>query len=270
MEEDTPSLLNLLSNSLKLITNNLRVNDILVYHTFEGSIVEYNNNLFPNITVREITNQQSLTTHISLKNAPKEFGGNYVHNQEKWIEFMQLAEVIQNQCISTGQRLVATMSDIRLSDSQGLPTRRQLYAQHRALSRTLMDSDLHNLRKNGPNSVTRLNELSKSITTTTSSSSLSGDATVTTTSAAAPAPATTAAAASSASATYSENDVIARLNTIVILFNEVDRAAKRLEQLTEQRRERLRELTRQRNLEDEINEVSRTQFSFAFVGYFFV
>lgn len=55
-----------------------------------------------------------------------------------------------------------------------------------------------------------------------------------------------------------ENDVSSRLNTIVILFNEVDRAAKRLEQLTEQRRERLRELTRQRNLEDEINEVSGT------------
>ncbi|KAL5293349.1 PLEKHG4 family protein [Megaselia abdita] len=252
MEDDTPSLLNLLSNSLKLITNNLRVNDILVYHTFEGSVVECNNNLFPNITVREITNKQSLTTYISLKNAPKEFGGDYLHNQEKWIEFMQLAEVIQNQCISTGQRLVATMSDIRLSDLQGLPTRRQLYAQHRALSRTLMDSDLHNLRKNGPNSVTRLNELSKSITTTaTSSSSISGDATVTTT-----ATTTSTAAATATSATYSENDVIARLNTIVILFNEVDRAAKRLEQLTEQRRERLRELTRQRNLEDEINEVT--------------
>lgn len=248
--EDTPSLLNLLSNSLKLITNNLRVDDILLYHTFDGTI-EFNHNLFPNITVREITKQLSLTTYISLKNAPKEFGGNYVHNQEKWIEFMQLAEVIQNQCISTGQRLVATMSDIRLSDLQGLPTRRQLYAQHRALSRTLMDSDLHNLRKNGPNSVTRLNDLAKSITTTlttTSSSSICGDAT-----------------ASSTTSTYSENDVIARLNTIVILFNEVDRAAKRLEQLTEQRRERLRELTRQRNLEDEINEVSRTFFSLLFI-----
>lgn len=234
------------------------MNDILLCHTLEGSsIVKCNNNLFPNITVREITNQQSLSTYISLRNAPKEVGGALVHNQEKWIDFMQLAETIQNQCISTGQRLVATMSDIRLSDLQGLPTRRQLYAQHRALSRTLMDSDLHNLRKNGPNSVTRLNELSKSITATsaTSSSSLIGDA------AAASAGADVVASPSSSS-TYAENDVVARLNTIVILFNEVDRAAKRLEQLTDQRRERLRELTRQRNLEDEINEVSRTQFSF--------
>ncbi|XP_067613227.1 CCAAT/enhancer-binding protein-like isoform X2 [Eurosta solidaginis] len=49
-------------------------------------------------------------------------------------------------------------------------------------------------------------------------------------------------------------DIAIRLHKVTILFNEVDRAAKRLEQLTEQRREQLRELTRQRALEDEINE----------------
>lgn len=152
----------------------MRVDDILIYHTFEETSVvisnscNQNNNLFPNVTVREITTPQALLTYIALKNLPQEFGGTWIHNQEKWIEFMRLAEVIQNQCLATGQRLVTTMSDIRLSDLQGLPTRRQLYAQHRALSRTLMDSDLHNLRKNGPNSVARLHELYKSITSTTS------------------------------------------------------------------------------------------------------
>lgn len=48
----------------------------------------------------------------------------------------------------------------------------------------------------------------------------------------------------------------ARLNEVISIYNEVDRAAKRLEQLTEQRRECLREMTRQRALEDEINDVS--------------
>jgi hypothetical protein len=51
------------------------------------------------------------------------------------------------------------------------------------------------------------------------------------------------------------NFVEQRLNGLITVFNEVDRAAKRLEQLTEHHRERLRELTRQRTLEDEINEV---------------
>lgn len=55
--------------------------------------------------------------------------------------------------------------------------------------------------------------------------------------------------------TMNINFVEQRLNGLITVFNEVDRAAKRLEQLTEQHRERLRELTRQRALEDEINEV---------------
>lgn len=42
----------------------------------------------------------------------------------------------------------------------------------------------------------------------------------------------------------------------MVIFDEVDRAARRLEQLTEQRRERLREITRQKALEDEMDEVS--------------
>lgn len=40
------------------------------------------------------------------------------------------------------------------------------------------------------------------------------------------------------------------------LFSEVDRAAKRLDELSEKRRERLRELTRMRALEDETSQVS--------------
>lgn len=47
-----------------------------------------------------------------------------------------------------------------------------------------------------------------------------------------------------------------RLAEVTTIFGEVDKAAKRLEYLTEQRRECLREMTRQRALEDEINDVS--------------
>ena len=53
------------------------------------------------------------------------------------------------------------------------------------------------------------------------------------------------------------NHVRVRLTEVVTPFGEVDSAARRLEQLTEQRRESLREMTRQRALEDEINDVSR-------------
>ncbi|XP_037946339.1 putative uncharacterized protein DDB_G0286901 [Teleopsis dalmanni] len=215
------------------------------------------------------------------------------------------------------------MSDIRTADLQGLPTRRQLYAQHRALSRAIMDSELHNLRKCGSLTLARLQELAKSInmsqidscnknttknncssnriktnnvnkmlSTATSiisntysfsnnshishnsvntkikSSALSGeDNNKSVSSATSVVEASTIAKNNNS---YTNNnvsncnhsndnsnsniDVAIRVQKVALLFNEVDRASKRLEQLTEQRRERLRELTRQRALEDEVNE----------------
>ena len=279
-------------------------------------------------------------------------------------------EPFYNQCTGAAHRLVAALNDIRHADLQGLPTRRQLYAQHRALSRALMDSELHNLRKRSTVTMLRLQELAKSINHSASSYSgslkttknicsgiynrnkfmssggssysfnyqsnqnhsqishnISTIATLTKSSAAATTsytPSTTTSTkqatallqtkttpannsnnnnttnpiikssiysanlqttsttiASRVSANYTSNsntnntnsnnnnnvsaisttnignaDVAIRLQKVTLLFNEIDRAAKRLEQLTEQRREHLRELTRQRALEDEINEVS--------------
>uniref|UniRef100_A0A182R0Z4 DH domain-containing protein n=1 Tax=Anopheles farauti TaxID=69004 RepID=A0A182R0Z4_9DIPT len=55
---------------------------------------------------------------------------------------------------------------------------------------------------------------------------------------------------------HGDQDIInGRLAEVIAIYGEVDRAARKLEQLTEQRRERLREMTRQRALDDEINEV---------------
>lgn len=131
------------------------------------------------------------------------------------------------------------MNEIRLSDGQGAPSRRQLYTQHRALSRALMDSELQCLRRKGQQTITRLQSLSKSIS--------SSDA-----------PPMERQFGKNKGQTSTKNPcehVTHRLNAAMAIFVEVDRAARRLEQLTEQRRERLREITRQQALEDEMNEV---------------
>lgn len=137
------------------------------------------------------------------------------------------------------------MSDIRSSDSQGLPTRRQLYAQHRALSRALMDPDLQNLRRKGQTTITRLQELAYCISgRDIARNSTNGK---------------TFQQFNCTQVSVNKNSqahVVNRLYELVTIFVEVDRAARRLEQLTEQRRERLREITRQRALEEEINEVN--------------
>lgn len=173
-----------------------------------------------------------------------------MHNQSLWREFFVTLELLQKQCLSCGRDLVAVMNEIRLSDGQGAPSRRQLYSQHRALSRALMDSELQCLRRKGQQTITRLQSLSKSISSSDASSMerrSAGEAV--------------------AIRQICKNNlqkstknpcehITHRLNAVMAIFVEVDRAARRLEQLTEQRRERLREITRQQALEDEMNEVS--------------
>ncbi|XP_011180766.2 uncharacterized protein LOC105211141 isoform X1 [Zeugodacus cucurbitae] len=285
-----------------------------------------------------------VTTSVAPSQIPYgKLQGLHHHDARKWREFFVALEPFQRQCATAGQRLVAAMSDIRSADLQGLPTRRQLYAQHRALSRALMDSELHNLRKRGALQLAHLHELAKAFAAVAaapttdenshnhngnisatnssknnnaryynnnrhSSSSGSGNKLLSTISSishlgfggsysfgmthqpqhqqqqqqsshncpavskystmtscdaisrptvagSASVAANNAVAVDNCSAADSV-DVAIRLHKVTLLFNEVDRAAKRLEQLTEQRRERLRELTRQRALEDEINEVT--------------
>lgn len=198
---------------------------------------------------KQIVHAVDLFDYISPEYAPKACNGLHVHNQSLWREFFVTMELLQNQCLSCGRDLVAVMNEIRLSDGQGAPSRRQLYSQHRALSRALMDSELQCLRRKGQQTITRLQSLSKSI----SSSDTAADR-------------RRVGEATEASRSFGNRNlqktpknpcehVTHRLNAVMAIFVEVDRAARRLEQLTEQRRERLREITRQQALEDEMNEV---------------
>lgn len=92
-----------------------------------------------------------------------------------------------------------------------------------------MDADLQSLRRKGPATIARLQERAKIFGP--SLPAADGD--------------------------RNGDHVHIRLAEVGTIFGEVDRAAKRLEYLTEQRRECLREMTRQRALEDEINDVSQ-------------
>ncbi|XP_064539788.1 rho guanine nucleotide exchange factor 40 isoform X2 [Drosophila montana] len=178
-----------------------------------------------------------VTTSVAPSHLPSgALRGQHHHDARKWREFFAQLEAFQRQCSAAGGRLVGALSDIRAADLLGLPTRRQLYGQHRALSRALMDSQLHNLRKHGATQLVRLQAAASAINAPPA--------------AAAPVP------AAAPDPTAYHLDAAHKLRKVTLLYSEVDRAAQRLEQLTEQRRERLRQLTRQRALEDEINEVT--------------
>lgn len=193
-----------------------------------------------------------LFDYIPPECAPKICNGTHVHDQALWREFFVTLELFRKQCVSVGQDLVSVMNEIRLTDSLGMPSRRQLYSQHRALSRALMDSELQCLRRKGQITLTRLQSLAKSISSNdklTTNQGQSGE--------------TTTAATTTTTNEYSNRHVSHRLKEVTAIFEEVDRATRRLEQLTEQRRERLREITRQKALEEEIREVSFVCFSFS-------
>jgi hypothetical protein len=70
----------------------------------------------------------------------------------------QEVEPFLAQCHVCGRRLVAIMSELRSMEGQSQVTRRQLHHQHRALTRALIDPDLQRLRREGKDTLTRLEE----------------------------------------------------------------------------------------------------------------
>lgn len=180
--------------------------------------------------------------YISPECVPKICNGYHVHNQSLWREFFVTLELFRNQCISCGQDLIATMNEIRLTDDMAVSSKRQLHSQHRSLSRALMDSELQCLRRKGQITLSRLHNLAKSISNTESSSStincreVSGND-------------------NSNNFGNTNRHVFHRLDEVTAIYEEVDRAARKLEELTDQRREYLREITRQKVLDEEIKEV---------------
>lgn len=187
-----------------------------------------------------------LFDYISPECAPKICNGTWVHDQSLWREFFVTLELLRSQCLSCGQDLVAAMNEIRLTDSLAHPSKRQLYSQHRALSRALMDSELQCLRRKGQITLTRLQSLAKSIFSCEMSNVSHHH----------PHHVMSIDFKRSNIVENKNCHVMHRFNEVTAIFGEVDRAAKRLEQLTEQRRERLREITRQKAVEDEIKEVN--------------
>ncbi|XP_055536209.1 uncharacterized protein LOC129724944 isoform X2 [Wyeomyia smithii] len=271
-ESSQLTFLETLDSALQLLSGHLKFGSIYV----SGSYDPADNKHPPKELIRHLNvhikylNNETVKNFIGTDNLPIRCCGFYVHDQNEWIDFFRTLEPLQVQCITTGRRLVNVLNDIRLLETQGtLPTRRQLHSQHRALSRALMDSELQSLRRKGPNTIQRLQDKltvinnkqtlnqTKNLVKMCSldnnnrfvGSSLNGNhhhhhlhlqqQSI-----------------ANGSNSCGEKDLInARLSEVITIYQEVDRAARKLEQLTEQRRERLREMTRQRALDDEINEV---------------
>ncbi|XP_055707443.1 uncharacterized protein LOC129804301 isoform X2 [Phlebotomus papatasi] len=236
------SVVDLLDSSLQLVHGHVAVKRVIVSGTFQISAADQKRSSRDHLPASHVEikycccpSDSSISNYISPRNILRAHGGECDHDQQQWREFFIALEPIQSQCISVGKKLVTVMGDIRNSDQQGVPSRRQLHSQHRALSRALMDPELQNLRRKGLATLSRLQERAQRISDRTPQAEDDNHRTE--------------------EESCELDHVAMRLQEVVTIFHEVDRAALRLEQMTEQRRERLREMTRQRALEDEINEV---------------
>jgi hypothetical protein len=78
---------------------------------------------------------------------------------------LQEVEPFLAQCHICGRRLVAIMSELRSAEGQSQMSRRQLHHQHRALTRALIDPDLQRLRREGKDTLTRLDERAQWLST---------------------------------------------------------------------------------------------------------
>lgn len=287
-------VLDKLDNGLQLLHGHVKINSVLIT-LMEVSAAEklspdgdkkYNEQLpISHTKLAYASTFEQLLQHIAIENLLSKCNGPLEHDQHEWKEFFKTIEPLQSQCLIAGRRLVAVLNEVRNADLQGPPTRRQLHSQHRALCRALMDTDLQYLRRRGPITLSQLQDNAKRIrrrsyraasasaktknsenenkaldkrcsltdnvvqTNSHNVNSLSFNQHQQ------PNKSEANAEPVKQSSTSVESFVEQRLSGLITVFNEVDRAAKRLEQLTEQHREQLRELTRQRALEDEINEV---------------
>ncbi|XP_055611891.1 uncharacterized protein LOC129758418 [Uranotaenia lowii] len=256
------AFLETLDSALQLLNGHLKFGSIYVSGTYDPADNKHPpKELIRNLNVHiKYLNNETVKNFIGTDNLPIRCSGFYVHDQREWIDFFRTLEPLQLQCVETGRKLVCVLNDIRnLEDQGGIPTRRQLHAQHRALSRALMDSDLQNLRRKGPNTIQRLQDKltvinnkqtlkqTKNLVRNTSIDSSNGFGVSLN--------AGNHHQHQPANSGQEQDLINGRLGEVISIFQEVDRAARKLEQLTEQRRERLREMTRQRALDDEINEV---------------
>ncbi|XP_075229746.1 puratrophin-1-like isoform X2 [Lycorma delicatula] len=183
------------------------------------------NSLLPpksDIKCHVVTSSIQLMQLLPEDQIPSLCGGSATHDQLEWVQFFKEAEALSSRCQWCGRRLVSLMGDVRAQEEHSnnttmSSTRRQAHLQHRATARLLADPELQSLRRDAPITLKQLQDRAQWLP-------------------------------------HSE-DVRLWAERAERLYSEVDRAAQRLEALSEKRRERLKELARIRALEDETSQV---------------
>ncbi|KAJ9600443.1 hypothetical protein L9F63_009213, partial [Diploptera punctata] len=154
--------LDLLDKALALVAARVKIASVVLWRPTSLSSDKWqrNNSVLEicKLKCHIVREEVELHRYIAEDQAPDSCGGRANHDQLEWIEFHKELEPFLAQCQACGRRLVSIMSELRASDGQNQITRRQLHHQHRALNRILNDTDLQRLRREGNETLTRLEE----------------------------------------------------------------------------------------------------------------
>jgi hypothetical protein len=196
-----------------------------------------------------VADERTLARYLSKEETPASCGGSCSHDQLEWVEFFKQAEPFLASCKAAGRSLLSALSQLRNDDVPHQVTRRFLSHQCRSvyliLSRvnspvhdsvaSIMNDEsnrlpcrqitkaldlehVHKLRRDGSGTLSNLKERSQWLA--------------------------------------GSRDVKRNVSFSEASFNSVERVSRRLEQLKQERAERLKELARFNTLKEEAEEVS--------------
>ncbi|XP_044258934.1 uncharacterized protein LOC123007598 isoform X3 [Tribolium madens] len=164
-----------------------------------------------------ICDEQTLSKYLTKDETPASCGGSCSHDQLEWVEFFKQVEPFLASCKAAGRSLLSVLSQLRNEDLPHQVTRRFLNHQCRQISKALDLEQVVKLRKDGPKTISSVKERAQW---------LSGS-----------------------------KDVKRNVSFSEASFNSVERVSKRLEQLRQERVERLRELAKFTSLREEADEL---------------
>ncbi|XP_017786497.1 PREDICTED: uncharacterized protein LOC108569455 isoform X2 [Nicrophorus vespilloides] len=209
-------ILETLDKAVCLLQNHIRLSRIIVWRP--GVSKKTLKGLNSRTQANLVSDEESLQKFISKRQTPASCGGSSTqHDQLEWVEFFRQLEPFLVMCRTAGRALLSALSQLRHEEIPYQITRRFLNHQCRQIAQAVQLEVLKGVRQEGPGTLASLEERAQW---------LSGS-----------------------------GDVRRGVESARKSFATMEKVATRLEHLACERKERLKELSRLRSLQDEAEEL---------------
>ncbi|CAH0547509.1 unnamed protein product [Brassicogethes aeneus] len=209
-------VLELLDKAVCLTSSSLNIRRYLVWTP--GNKKQEENRLPSQTQTIFVTDETALERYLKKDHAPASCGGSCTHDQLEWVEFFKQLEPFISECKKAARSILSTLSQLRNEEMPHQITRKFLNHQCRQITKALESETVQKLRREGKKTLDSISERSQWLPHC--------------------------------------KDVKRSVSFAYDSHNSVERVAKRLEQLKQERIERMKELARFRTLQTEAEELS--------------